>query len=406
MKKSAVLLVVFVLAFAGNALALRYVITPRLGFGGTFDDRVWDDKSDWYVRVAPGLSWELEQDYYTIKLSGDFSGYKYARYDEYDRVDQKYQLDVDYQYDERTVLGLQAAVRLDTDYEDELEEGRVVDIAATDRATYSLTPSFSFMVTARDRFDISYSFTMRENEADYNADHQGHAVNMAWTRLYSETLDLFLRLGGQRTAYDSAQGSSNSRIYRGELVQDTVSVMSGFSYRPSERLQLDIAAGAGQTFTDKDESMYDTGFGLVPVSLLGMENDDEKGSSTTYLINSSLQWKGERIIWSFGYDRDIYASADGYDVIRDSVKGNMSYRFTELCSLGASTLAMHLQDTSDRDQRDDWYYAITPFVSYRLSEETSLRFGYTFSHSKEKDQDAENRNRISCDYVINFPFEH
>ena len=390
---------VLLLASAVPAHALRYVLTPTLGVGGTFDDRIRDDHEDWYVRATPGLTLDVEQDRYRIRLAADASAYAYQEYTDYDRVDQKYLISVDYGWSERLRLGLSVNARLDTDYEDEYEEGRVADVEATDRQTYSLSPSVSFLLTPRDSLAATYSYTQRENEADYNAEYLGHVFGLTWTHQYSEVLDLFARASAQRTAYDAYRSGPNSSLYAGELVQDTLSLMGGTSYRPSERLTLSLALGGGETFTDREDSELD--LGGIRIGMGG----EESSSSFNYLVNSNLEWKDERFSIKGGYDRDIYSSADGEDVLRDSVNAGFAFRMTELTSLGASALVRHLVDNSDRDDRDDWYYSVNPYLSFQATKDSSVRFGYTYSQSHD-DEEREVRNRCSLDYVISFPVEY
>lgn len=394
------LFLVMVLLCSLPAHALRYVVTPTLGMGGTFDDRVRDDSEDWYLRAAPGLTLDIEQEDYRIRLGGDLSAYAYQEFSAYDRVDQNYLFSVDHAWSERLRLGVSGTARLDTDYEDEYEEGRVADVEATDRRTYSLSPTMSFLLTPRDTLSAVYSATQRENDAEYNADYLGHVLGLTWTHQYSEVLDLFVRTNAQHTAYESYRTGTSSSVYAGELTQDTVSLMSGVTYRHSERLTLSLALGGGETFTDREDSEWDLGGVRLAMG------DGGDSSSFNYLINSGLEWKGERFSAKGGYDRDIYSSADGEDVLRDSVQASVAYRMTELASIGASSLVRHLMDNSDRNDRDDWYYSLNPYLSFQTTKDSSLRFGYTYSQSHEKDEDMEARNRCSLDYVISFPVEY
>lgn len=394
------LFLVILLGCAVPVHALRYVLTPTLGLGGTFDDRIREDHEDWYVRTTPGLALAIEQDRYRVRLAADASAYAYQEYTEYDRVDQTYQASVDYGWSERLRLGLSGNVRLDTDYEDEYEEGRVEDVEASDRQTYSLSPSVSFLLAPRDSLAVAYSCTRRENEADYNPDYLGHLLDVTWTHQYSEVLDLFTRASAQRTTYETYRAGLGSTLFAGELVQDTLSLMGGASYRPSERLTLSVALGGGETFTDRDGSELDLGGLRIAMG------DGERSSAFNYLVNSNLEWKDER--WSIkgGYDRDIYSSAEGEDVLRNSLNAGIAFRVTELASLGASTLVRHLVDNTDRGDRDDWYYSLNPYLSFQTTKDSSLRLGYTYSQLREKDQESEARNRCALDYVISFPVEY
>lgn len=395
-----VLFLIICLAGAVPAHALRYMLTPSLGLGGTFDDRVREDRQDWCARLTPGVLVDVEQDRYRARAEARIGVHAYQKYTEYDRLDQDYLASIDYGWSARLRLGLSGKARLDTDYEDEYEEGRVVDVEATDRRTFTLSPSVSYLLSPRDTLAIAYSVAQRENEADYNADYLGHVLGATWTHQYSEILDLFIRANAQRTMYDGSRSNLDSSVFGGELTQDTVSLMGGVSYRPSERLSLTLALGGGDTHTRRRDSEWDLGLARIALG------DGETTSSLNYLVNSGLEWTGERFSVTAGYDRDIYSSAEGEDVVRDSVNAGIAYRITPLASIGVSALARHLADNSDRDERDDWYHAVNPYVRFQISKDSSVRFGYAYSQSHEKDEERAVRNRCSLDYVMSFPLEY
>lgn len=391
----------FVCAFP--AQALRYVLTPTLGVGVTVDDRIRDAREDRYLRTMSGLDMDIEQSRCRIHFAGEVGAYTYREYAEYDRVDQKYAASIDYGWTERLRFGLSGSVRLDTDYEDEYEEGRIVDAESTDRRTSFWSPSVSFFVTPRDNLGVVYSHIQRDNEAAYNPDYRGHILAVTWTHQYSELLDFFVRANAQRTAYESYQSGI---FFPGALEQDTLSVVGGLTYRPSERLAVSLGLGGGETFTSRDESEVRTVLGRKPLSAYGLSSDEEDSSSLNYLVNSGLEWRGERFAVKGGYDRDIYSSSRGEDVLRDSLSAGLSFRVTELSTIGASALVRHLVDNTDRNDRDDWYYSMNPYLKFQLSKDSTLRLGYIYSKAHEKGEDAETRNRCTVDYVISFPFEY
>lgn len=399
------ILSVFILCclFVRPCFAVSYILTPTIGMGGGYDDRVQIDEEDWYLKMTPSLKFLVEQENYKVQLSSDWSVYKYSELDEFDRIDQNYKAGISYQLSPRTTVGFDTSVRLDTDYEDEYEEGRISSVDATERQTYVFSPSYSYMLTEKDRIDFVYSFNMRENEADYNADYVAHSINLTWTRLYSEQIDLFIRAGVQRTEYEIARVAKDSRYYSGELLQDTLSLMGGFTYRPTERLALTLALGGGETFTRRDETTYQFGSSKIPLSWFGVQSDEQDSSSFTYLVNSELKWTGERFGMSGGYDRDIYSSAEGGDVVRDVFRVSGNYRLSELVTFETYISTIHLTGSGDSSDRDDWYYNITPALSYRFSENTFLRLSYSYSEEHNRDADPETRNKIFLDFTMSFP---
>lgn len=353
-------LIVFSLEADATQYSLEYGVETRYRYNDNVGLRPDDEVDVHGVQMSLPAKLTLADERYEFSADGEIAS---SKYDEsgYNSDDQKLDLRGEYKF-ERGTLNANMGIDRDSTTQTAFLDNGVVGATADRVERYNAGTvglySLSQKYTA---FTGLYYF-----ENDYDT-----------PRLVdNETAGGYVGLSSQYTEQTTLQLRANfSRFENGARLaveSDTVGFEAGFTTLYTERLTLSFLGGYNQVDT---EYSADAGFEAP-------EDSDTSG----WVVNTGVEYAGERSSIEGSFVRRETASADGFLIVSNQLKIDYRYNLTErsqiiLEVIGGTSGALDEDFNNDRD-----YVSGSIRSRYRLTESWFLTGNYTYRYQdRERD---------------------
>ncbi len=363
----------------GRASGAEHTLTPSLNVQETYDDNVYlKGAGDLEHLISPKLGLTSQTEKTELKAGAGLNIFEYQRLNEFDTVNQRYDLSFAYQPRDVWQIGFSGEYVDDYTFEDALEEsGVLADRSRRKRAT--VEPFSSIALDGRNTLQGSYGFTTTQYDRDSYSDYKVHSVTLSlFHALTNEQSRIIFQMGASDATYKQTTADTEQTTYRG---------LVGFDHEFTEKTHMRLLGGAHYTQSEFP------GAGRL-------SDEDETG----FLMDGSVDWTGERLSLSTGVNRDIAQSIYGENITQDQVDAAMGFLWTERLRSNLSA-AYRRSETDGIVEDEKWTtYSIRPSMNYRITEDIRLSLGYAYTWTEDEiDDDREERNRVFVQLAMGWP---
>jgi hypothetical protein len=372
-------IILMLLTFTHHLWAKDVTITPTIELKTVYDDNLdfddKDEKDDFGVNVVPGVALSYASELLELGLFGGVDVIKYFNETDFDRTNQLYSIDSQYQMFPRWRFAGGFEYRRDETIDSVLAEtGQAFERNRV--TTYDATAGLFFQLT--ELWDIGFETDYRKREygSDQDTDFDRYTFSLPLTKRFANERDT-VALMPAYTIFDS-DGVGDTKDYRSVIEWER---------KISETLSSTVNAGARYTDIDQEDGSSDTNWGYV--GLLG------------------LLKKTETFSGSIEASRDIRANSDAEIVEVNRLLLRADKRLHERFGFGFYG-AGYYTDTESAEAKDEktTYFELRPSLYYLLTENHSLEFRYEYQNRKEYDRPGNpvtQRNRFWLGFTFRFP---
>jgi hypothetical protein len=354
---------------------------PSIAFRGEYDDNVTfvrtDEISDYLGIISPALTLDYASELLKLNAKGIVDVLRYADEKDLNTENQRYLVDAKYRFMERWAISGNFSYIKDTTLDSELEETGIVNFRE-DRERYNAGAGFSYQVSELSDIGADYEYLKTDYDEEGLEDYDYNTILFSYNRKFNDGIDIFT------VAPRYTRGSSDVSDVDGYRLS------FGWTHLPSEIYRVKIFLGVRYTRQDyKDERDTTANWGGVS--------------------DINLQKRGETYSALIGFASDLYYGPSTNELNQVyRIYGNLTRRVTERFSVGAySRLSLTQPDDEDAlNDKDIWYFIVTPSLTYRLTENHSLRLSYSYQQEYDKNVDDDprsDRNRVWLSLNFNFP---
>ncbi|WP_144311413.1 outer membrane beta-barrel protein [Desulfonatronospira thiodismutans] len=360
--------------------AAEWIITPEMSVTGTYDDNLlFEDVSDYELRASPGLRANMTGERTRLEVAGKVDVLSYLDYSEFDRVNQDYTLQSEYDLNPRTTLKMGGRLRFDYTFETELEEAGIVSEKSR-RSYYTFLPGISVALDERNSLALDLFYASTDNRRDERADSWSTGGDLVWSRMFLDEQTFFLAGAGvEHVDFESRRVEGTHDIYRGIV---------GVSRDMGERYNVLLRGGPTWTHSRFDRNDE-------------RRRDDDLG----FFIDSRLLWQiTERTSTDVGIDHGQYQSIYAENITRNRIRAGLRHRFTEKWSGNATGSFINSRTTGlvSREKRNTWQTGLS--ATYNLRPDMFFDLGYRYRHTRDRvDSTSKDGNRFFLQFTIRFP---
>jgi len=357
--------------------AAEYGLTANLRFRETYNDNVfYKGIQDFEHRITPSLAFAAVTDRAEVQAAASLDMSFYQKNDEFNTVDQYYQLLADVLPSDRLQLAVTGTyVRDQTVYAELAQTGILTDRNTRKQAT--LAPAATYWFTARDRLQFIYGLNDTQFSDENIRDYLSNDLRISWIHdLKNERTNLVFLIGINQTNYSDTENTPDEK-----LTQRTVGAVAGFDHQLSETATFRLVAGPRYTNSD----------------FRGSDRDDEQNASL--VGDAQFTWHSERTTLSMQVNQGYVPSTAGQNVNRTRVDLGLAYRLTE--RLGCSLSGHYRFSETDGEETTSKNQAFTvqPQMNYSLSQRMNLRLVYSYGWTENKiTNNTEEQNRLILEF--------
>ena len=363
------------------AVARDVTVVPSITLRGEYDDNVYftrtDEISDYLAIISPALTLDYASELLNLKAQGIVDVLRYVDEKDINTENQRYTIDGGYRLKERWNLSGNISYIKDTTLDSELEETGIVYVREN-RERFNTGAGLLYQVSELSNMVIDYAYSKTDYDEIGLEDYNTNNVSLSYNRRFNDGIDVFtIRPSFGRWSSD------NSDV-------DGYRLNFGWTHIPSETYRLRVFLGGRYTEQDYKD---------------GRDNTSNWGG----VADINLQKRAETYSVLIGAGSDIYLRPDTNELNQVyKIYCNLTRRVTERFSAGVnSRLSLTQPDDADAiNDKEIWYFTVTPSLSYRLTENHSLRLSY--SYQQQYDRNIEDdpriaRNRVWLSLNFNFP---
>jgi outer membrane receptor for ferrienterochelin and colicin len=374
------LAVMLVLVFFSQLLwAKNVTITPSIELSGVYDDNLdfasKDEEDSFGANAVPRLTLDYASELLQFFLIGEVDVIKYFSETDYDRTNQFYGIDGQYQMSPRWRFAGNFEYRWDETIDSVLEETGQ-SFKRTRVKTYDSGAGLFFQLTELSDIGFETDYRKRDYGSDRDTDFDRYTFSLPYTKHFSNERDI-VSLGPSYTIFDS-EDSEDGKDYRFEIEWER---------QISETFTSTVNAGGRYTDIDQEGGSSDSNWG--------------------YIGKLGLRKRTETFFGEIEASRDIRANSNAeiVEVNRLILRANqkLSERFG--FKFYGSGYYTGTESTNAKDEKTT-FFELNPSLYYFLTENHILEFRYQYQTQKELDRPGNpvtQRNQVWLGIVLQFP---
>ena len=354
-------------------------LTPSITVSTLYDDNLdfeqENEKDSFGANAVPSLTLNYASELLQFNLIGGLDVLKYFTETDYDRTNQFYGLDGQYQMSPRWSFTGNARYRRDETIDSNLEEtGQAFERNRVD--TYDGGAGLFFQLTELSDIGLEADYRKRDFASDQDTDYDRYTISLPYTKRFANQRDI-VNLEPSYSILDS-DGSEDGKDYRFEIKWER---------KINETLTSFVGAGGRYTEIDQEDGSSDSNWGYI--GRLGLQKITE---TFTGKIEAS-------------HDIRVNSDAEIVEVSRLILQADklLSERFA-FRFYGAGYYTETESDINNGEKTT--YFELGPSLAYLLTENHSLELNYQYQNKTELDEPGNpvtQRNRVWLGFVLNFP---
>jgi len=346
---------------ANRSFAQEWTLTSNISEKAFYDDNLLlnphNQISTFGSITTPELDLERKSPTSTVTLSGQFPYSAYFNHSSLNRADQLVNLDAQKDLSERSQLSFTGDFQHDTTLQSE-QDASDQFLARPIRFTrFDASPSWTYLLGPIDTLTLTGNFTDVNYATSVKTDYRYYGPSVSYEHKLDEISALTGSLQYNRFEPDDII-NTRTDVYGG---------LAGYSYTPSERLQVSGSVGMSYNVTHSD-----------------IQDDSSLGYRLKFDLNYSMSDQA-RLVVSLSHDSE--PSGDGRQTTRNRARAGFDYKLNELTRFGLDTTYTDNEDyfglqnsTNSSSQNLSRYFAVRPSVTFQLTEDLSLVAQYQFRH--------------------------
>lgn len=354
-------------------------LTTSLRLSTVYDDNLdfdqKDEKDDFGANAAPGLTLGYASELLQFNLTGEVDFLKYLNETDFDRTNQFYGLNGQYQMSARWSFTGNFSYRRDETIDSVLEEtGQSFERNRV--TTYGGRSGLFFQFTELSDVGLEADYRKRDFGSDQDTDYDRYTISLPYTKRFANQRDA-VSLVPSYSDFDS-DDSEQAKDYRFEIKWER---------EIDETLTSNIDSGVRYTNIDQEDGSSDYSWG--------------------YIGKVGLRKKTETFTGTIEASRDIRINTDAEVVEVNSLLLRANKLLSERFWFNFIGSAYYTDTESNQaDNNKTIYFVLNPSLSYLLTENHSLELNYQYQNKKELDEPGNpvsQRNRVWLGFVLNFP---
>jgi hypothetical protein len=355
-----ILAIIVVLIFFYQQLWAKDVtITPALELKTVYDDNLdfeaKDEKDDFGANAVPSIKLDYSSELLQFSIIGEADVMKYFTETDFDRINQLYGINGNYQMSPRWKFAGNFKYRRDETIDSVLEEtGQVFERNRV--STYDGGAGLFFQVTELSDIGFKTDYRKRDYGSDRDTDFDRYTFALPFTKRFANQRDI-VALVPAYNVLDS-DGSEDAKDYR---------FVVEWERRINETLNSTVHAGGRYTDIDQEDGSSDTNWG--------------------YIGKLGLKKRTETFTGSIEALRDIRANTNAEIVEVNRLQLRADKRFYERFGFrfyGAGYYT-NTESTNSKDEKTT-YFELSPSLYYLLTENHFLELKYGYQYEKEYDK--------------------
>jgi hypothetical protein len=354
-------------------------LTPSLRLTTLYDDNLdfeqKNEKDSFGANAVPGLTLNYASELLQFSLVGEVDVIKYFTETDFDRTNQLYGIDGQYQMSPRWRFTGDFEYRRDETIDTVLEEtGQAFERRRVE--TYDGGAGLFYQITELSDIGFETDYRKREYSSDNDTDFDRYTFSLPYSKRFSNQRDI-MTLVPSYSIFDS-DGSEDGKDYRFEI---------RWERQISETLTSTVNAGGRYTNIDQEDGSSDSNWGYV--GKVGLRKITE---TFTGAIEAS-------------HDIRVNTDAEIVEVSRLLLSANklISERFG--FNFIGSAYYTDTESTNTKNEKTS-YFQLGPSLYYLLTENHSVELNYQYQNKRELDEPGNpvtQRNRVWLGFVLNFP---
>jgi hypothetical protein len=367
------------MSFSQQLWAKDVTITPALELKTVYDDNLdfdsSDEKDDFGANAVPRLTIDYASELLEFSLIGEVDVIKYFTETDYDRTNQLYGIDGQYQMSPRWIFTGDFEYRRDETIDSILEEtGQAFERRRVE--TYDGGAGLSYQITELSDIGFETDYRKREYSSDNDTDFDRYTFSLPYTKRFANQRDTLV-LEPSYSFFDS-DGAEDGKDYRFEIEWER---------QISETLTSVVSSGGRYTDIDQEDGSSDSNFGYI--GRLGLRKITETFSGE---IEAS---------------RDIRANSDAEIVEVSRLRLRADKRLSERFGFEFRGSGYYTDtESSNAEDEKTIFYQVEPSLYYLLTENHYLELKYQYQNKRELDgpgNPVTQRNRAWLGIVLQFP---
>ena len=361
------------------ATAEDITLVPSIDIRGEYDDNVnfsrVDEKADYFVAVTPAFTFHYDTDVLNLKSKGSVDVLRYLHDSDLNTENYKFQADGTYRVLERLSLKGDFTYVKDTTLDSQLEETGLL-MVRSERERFIGGAGLTYQMTEKSFLDLEGSRQKTNYAFRGYVDYTNDSLVLSYNRKFNDGLDVFT-VQPNYSRYDSIV----SKV-------DNYGLSFGLAHQFSETLNFTGFLGVRYTQTDSVNTGTDDSFG-------GVAN-----------IKVKKSWEASSL--SGGYTHDLNYDSTGEPINVDRVFCSADYKVAARFRLRFSGSFYLTKSEGQFRDKDERYFSLTPSLTYRVTEDSSVRLAYTYSYSLDEelvDDRVAERNRVWLAYTAEWPMK-
>ena len=354
-------------------------ITPSIALRTLYDDNLdfeeKNEKDSFGANTVPSLTLDYASELLQLSLIGEVDVIKYFTETDFDRTNQLYGIDGQYQMFPRWRFTGDFEYRRDETIDTVLEEtGQSFERRRV--TTYDSRAGLFFQLTELSDIGFDIDYRKRDYSSNQDTDFDRYTFSLPYTKRFSSERDI-VALVPSYSFFDS-DDSEDAVDYRLEIQWER---------QISETLTSTVNAGGRFTDIEQEDGSSDSNWGYI--GKLGLRKQTE---TFTGAIEAS---------------RDIRANTDAEIVEVNRLRLSANKLLSERFGFNFSGSAYYT-DTESTDTKNEktTFFQLSPALYYMLTENHYLELNYQYQNKRELDEPGNpvtERNSVWLGLVLNFP---
>ena len=389
------------LFFGGVTRAADWSFSPGIEASEEYNDNVLftekDTLEDFVTSIKPSMQLLGKTEQTKLQFDSTIIDENYKRYGHLNTINTNNKFSLDHQWSPKFLTTLTGTFRKDDILETELERAGQVRTRGTRyqhgfdlSGTYALSDVLSLTMGGGETF----SRYRKGQYPDLNLWQVN--VNPVWAINPRDRVGLFINYyKADYKDISTIKTSTNSLYWRRDLSDTTYFVLAaGYRFTWSKT----------RYGVQKIRFSVDPDTGLFIVDLVEeKQTDEEEDSGFTFDFELNNDWT-DRFSTVINAGKEHYDAVDARGIDRKYIRMTLKYRLSETvssnCRLGYDRTS---EETSGGEDTD--YFRIAPYLSWKITENLSLRLNgsYEYSQEKTKSRDSD-RDRFRGWITISYKY--
>jgi hypothetical protein len=358
-----------------------------------------NEKRDDYISIiGPAIELEYKTDKLSLKSKTGVDYYRYVDNRELDTENKQLNLNANYSISEKISIDGSVSYLLDTTLQSELDETGLVNFR-TEKERLTMGGGVTWRIS--ELSDIALNLTLGKTQYEWigYSDYDYSSISFSCSRQLKNQKDIFTV-----QPYYSTYDSDNSEL-------KTWGMSLGWRHIFTEKLSLAAFLGARYTRTRYArlvmERVPDPRFPpYLGIYMFTYKKVDEKDSKLGGTASSYLTYNGETFSAKLELNKDLAYSSTGDPIDRTKLSLTMNRDLTRRLRASFACNLSSSESDGSFSQEDSRHLSLGPRLRYRITEDYSLLFAYTYALHEDKivkENSRYDRNRLWIGLDLSFP---